>query len=242
MSKTRLFRQTKRRRMVLTQAVAALMVIACSSGAQQTSEATADETVAKASVQNAQKLSIVLPHIAFKRMSLESAVGSLLDHTKISYTLDGRLQTAMIHPLTLNNVSYDVALQSLLKASSKAARGHNEHGVYRIEALRTVDWEVKRDTGTASVIPVKGEKSNPLVSLTVTDASLYTALKLVFTAAKINYALQDDFDFQQIPVTANLHRIPLRNALDALLRAAATPLSLTYRLEDGCFTICEKKT
>jgi hypothetical protein len=255
MNRARFHGQSAGRRLFLAQTLAVFTAISCPSGAQQADEEAARvaaeeatrEAVEKASVQNAQKLSATLRYIAFRRMPLESAITALLDRTDISYTLDGRLQTAMIHPLTLNNVTYGVALQSLLKASTKAAKGYNSYGVYGIQAsfdddAETSDWAVKHDTGTVSVTPVKGQKSSPLVNLKVTDASLCTALKLMFTAAKIDYALDDHLDFRQMPVTANFHRVPLRSALDALVRAAASSVPITYRVENGnYYSIVEKK-
>ena len=88
--------------------------------------------------------------------------------------------------------------------------------------------------------PASGsEASNQAIKIDLENTDLYSALKLLFAQIKANYTL--DPSLRQIPVTAHLNAIPFRIALDQILRGANSPVPLTYRVENGIYTIIEKK-
>ncbi len=83
------------------------------------------------------------------------------------------------------------------------------------------------------------DASNQPINVDLDNADLYSALKLLFAQVKANYAL--DPSLRQLAVSVHLTRIPFRIALDTLLRSVASPLPLTYRVENGIYTVLEKK-
>jgi hypothetical protein len=88
--------------------------------------------------------------------------------------------------------------------------------------------------------PASGsEASNQAIKIDLENTDLYSALKLLFAQIKANYTL--DPSLRQVPVTAHLNAIPFRIALDQILRGANSPVPLTYRVENGIYTIIEKK-
>ncbi len=83
------------------------------------------------------------------------------------------------------------------------------------------------------------DASNQPIKLDLENADLYSALKLLFAQIKANYAL--DPSLRQLAVTVHLTNIPFRIALDTLLRSVASPVPLTYKVENGIYTVLEKK-
>src|SRR4051812_779713 len=69
------------------------------------------------------------------------------------------------------------------------------------------------------------------IDLDLESANLYDALTLLFQNAKANYLL--DPAVKQSVVTAHFHQIPLRVALEILLKSSGRPF--TYRYENSVF-------
>ena len=99
---------------------------------------------------------------------------------------------------------------------------------------------VVRAQDTPGSDPASGsEASNQAIKIDLENTDLYSALKLLFAQIKANYTL--DPSLRQVPVTAHLNAIPFRIALDQILRGANSQVPLTYRVENGIYSIIEKK-
>ena len=75
------------------------------------------------------------------------------------------------------------------------------------------------------------------ISLDVESASLYDALKLVFTQVKCNFTL--DQSLKGLTVTAHLTDVPFKIGLETLLKSTSTPL--TYRVESAVYSVVRKQ-
>jgi hypothetical protein len=69
------------------------------------------------------------------------------------------------------------------------------------------------------------------VSIDAEDATLSSVLTMLMKSVGANYTL--DSSLRALRVTAHLHDLRLKTALDVLLRSVAPPV--TYRLEDGVY-------
>jgi hypothetical protein len=69
------------------------------------------------------------------------------------------------------------------------------------------------------------------VSIDAEDATLSSVLTMLLSSVGANYTL--DSSLRSLHVTAHLHDLRLKTALDVLLRSVAPPV--TYRLEDGVY-------
>jgi type II secretory pathway component HofQ len=79
---------------------------------------------------------------------------------------------------------------------------------------------------------------NKRVTLNVENGDLRYALKLLFTSAGMNYTLDQAVSGS---VTVSLSDVPFRTALESLLRSTHSVNPLTYRVEDGVYSIFPKK-
>ena len=83
-----------------------------------------------------------------------------------------------------------------------------------------------------------GTISNKPVNLDLESADLYYGLKLLFQQIKANFTL--DNSLKGIPVTVHLKDTPFRVALETLLKNSASGSTLTYRFENGIYSIVPK--
>lgn len=74
--------------------------------------------------------------------------------------------------------------------------------------------------------------NNKRVTLTLENADIRFALKLLFQAAGVNYTIDQSV---QGSVTVNLTDVPFRVALESTLKNSAFPL--TYRVEGGVYSV-----
>ena len=99
---------------------------------------------------------------------------------------------------------------------------------------------IARAQDTPGTDPASGsEASNQSIKLNLENADLYSALKLLFAQIKANYTL--DPSLRQLSVTVSLTNIPFRIALDTLLKSVNSPVPLTYKVENGIYSVLEKK-
>lgn len=91
--------------------------------------------------------------------------------------------------------------------------------------------DLKGDAGKSVTDP--GDQP---IDLDLESANLYDALAALFKNAKANYLL--DPVVKQSVVTAHFHQIPLRVALEILLKSSGK--SLTYRYENSVFSVVPK--
>src|SRR5437763_16361793 len=81
------------------------------------------------------------------------------------------------------------------------------------------------------------QTGNKRVTLSVENADLRYALKLLFTSAGLNYTLNQAV---RGTATVSLSDVPFRTALESLLRSSQSTTPLTYRVEDGVYIIHPK--
>ncbi len=92
----------------------------------------------------------------------------------------------------------------------------------------------------AAAVPVhaqdEGDVSNKKVTLNFENADIRYALKMLFNMVGVNYLLDENV---QGTVTASLNNVTFRVALENILKG--TQLPLTYRVQDGVYTVSLKQ-
>ncbi len=97
--------------------------------------------------------------------------------------------------------------------------------------------------GAASAGPVRaqntdGDVSNKKVTLNFENADIRYALKMLFNMVGVNYLLDENV---QGAVTASLTDVTFRVALENILRTTQSQVPLTYRVQDGVYTVSLKQ-
>src|SRR5437660_2938997 len=92
-------------------------------------------------------------------------------------------------------------------------------------------------SSTARVSAQGADVNSKKVTLNLENADLRYALKLLFTSAGVNYALDQSV---QGTCTVALTDVPFRTALESVLRSTQSLQPLTYRVEDGVYYIAPK--
>ncbi len=89
----------------------------------------------------------------------------------------------------------------------------------------------------AALAQSANQAGNKRVTLSVENAELRYALKLLFTSAGLNYTLDQAV---RGTATVSLSDVPFRTALESLLRSNQSSIPLTYRVEDNVYNIFPK--
>ena len=180
---------------------------------------------------------------------LYEALRSLFTQAKVNYTIDPAVRSIHV-TAAMSNLPLRMAVDTLLHATGKNNLTFRvENGIYNI--LSHEEGSVPT-AGVSSVPGAKIPDDSPVpvdvggapgadaslqpVTIIVNNASLYQTLKQLFAQTRSNYSLDPSLDKARVTLTAR--KVPLRDALTMLLKASGRPL--TYRVENGIYTIIEK--
>ncbi len=152
-----------------------------------------------------------------KDASIRRAIDQLFKTANLPYTLDSAASGFVT--LKSSNLSFEQALQLLLRTATVPLTYTRENGVYRI---------YPRD---ASPTPQTEGMPRP-VTLDLANAPLRAALMQLFELANVNYSLPPDM---QGTVTLKLSNVPFESALETLLRSS--PTRLTYRKDEKAYVV-----
>lgn len=93
----------------------------------------------------------------------------------------------------------------------------------------------------SAAMPVRAQDtdvSNKKVTLNLENADIRYALKMLFEMVGVNYSLDVNV---QGSVTASLTNVSFRVALENILRTTQSQIPLTYRVQDGVYTVSLKQ-
>jgi hypothetical protein len=94
---------------------------------------------------------------------------------------------------------------------------------------------IAQDTGTGNADTTSNDQLNKPINLDVRSANLYYGLTLMFDQLKVgNYTLPDAL--KQIEVSAKFTNLPLRTALETLLKNSG----FTYKVDGGVYSVVPK--
>ena len=192
-----------------------------------------------------------LVSIDAKNANLATLIDLLMEQAHASYTLSQKLTTAPVGNVKLRRVTFQAALEAILKMSDVAVMYRVETGIFRIiprsdvearptaTAATTVTAASTAEAGNLFDMGVRAgaagyDKRDSVVSIGVSDVTLYDALKMVFGQAKVNYTL--DPALRAMRVSVAMSNVPLRMAVDTLLRTTGNN-NLTLRVENGIYKV-----
>ena len=168
---------------------------------------------------------------------LPSVIASLMDTVHASYTLDSEIKRARTVTLNLTNVSFSVALDSLIKTSRLPIACIKETGsktgldLYHFMLKSKADEIEAKAAGkikfTDASLQKGGELADKKVTLEFRDAYLSHALKTMLDKFPIRFEI--DASVEDATFNLNLENISLPDALKAIVKASGQPL--TYYFE-----------
>ncbi len=202
----------------------------------------------------------VLVSIDAKSASLATLVDLLMEQAHASYTLSQKLTNAPIGNVKLRRVPLRVALDAILNMSEVPVMYRVENGIYRIMPKVETDGAGAhaaaptglRGGGSDSpevYIPkvyveintvgpgVGGGVADPVFTISARDVSLYDALRELFGKSHMSLSVTDMTRHNL--VTIDLHDQPLRDVVDALIKASGQAFS--YRVVNGVYDIYYKQ-
>ena len=169
---------------------------------------------------------------------LPSVISSLMDTVHASYALDSEIKRARTVTVTLNltNVSFSVALDSLIKTSRLPIACVKEIGsktgldLYHFMLKSKADEIQAKAEGrvkyTDASLQKGGDLADKKVTLEFRDVYLSHALKIMLDKYPIRFEI--DASVEDATFNLNLDNISLPDALKAIIKASGQPIVYSF--------------
>lgn len=192
------------------------------------------------SLVNGQNLNSQKVTLQVQSSSLGTVIHSMMDGVHANYIIDPEIENARESSVTINllGVSFPVALDSLLKASSlpigvrQEKTGQPESTLYHFMLKAKADELEAKASGKIKYLDASlaagGDLGDKLVSTNLQDVFLSHAIKQILDSVHVRYEIDEGVIDSVISV--NLTEVTLKKALNAIMKTSGQ--SMHYHFEN----------